>query len=196
LGDNAHHLLLVFDIFNVPGNKITKIGRIWISKYLKDAAANDAHYVNIISSAQKQEPSTESNTSMAPRPEDSRQIENVIARIQDLMADNNLLSLEEKFHMIRLCAGGRKFGWQQSWQLTLPFLRSPLCFRVAQWYFQRLVTVKDKDAYSEHLDEFLKGRAERLYHMRKPLVALVESSEAKDEGHVEYQGCEGVMKGF
>jgi hypothetical protein len=185
----------------VPGNKITRIGRIWISKYLKDAAENDAHYVNIISSAQNQEPSTESSTSMAPRPEgNSRQIENVIARIRDLMDDNNLLSLEEKFHMIRLCAGGQKFGWQQSWQLTLPFLQSPLCFRVAQWYFQRLDTVKDKDTYSEHLDEFLKGRAERLYHKRKPLMSLgadfVESSEAKYGGHVKYQGYEGVMKGL
>ena len=135
LGKQCPHFLLVFDVFYVPGNKITKIGRIWISKYLKDAAENDAHYVNIISSAQYQEPSTESNASMASRPGDSQQIENVLARIRDLMADN-LLSLEEKFHMIRLCAGGRKFEWQQSWQLTLPFLRSPLCFCVAQWYSQ------------------------------------------------------------
>lgn len=175
-----------FDISDLAGNRITKIGRIVISKYLKDAADNEAHHVNIILSAQNQEHNIESHTSIAASPEHSPQTERILARIKNLLEDDKILSLDEKFHMIRLCAAGQKFGWEQSWQLTVPFLESHLCLRVTQWCFQRLNTVNDKDAYSDTFDGFMKVRAKRLYHEPKPVVSLgvdvLESYEAKDQG--------------
>lgn len=143
----------------MAGNKITQIGRTWIANYVKFAAEYFAKDVNIILSTQHPD------ISSAPPPSaDAHKANTALAqadslsRIQTLLKDTNILSLNEKLHMLKLLASGHKLGFMEMWQLITPFLGSALCFQAVQWAFQLLVSVQDKEAFSDLFDGFLQAR--------------------------------------
>jgi hypothetical protein len=156
-----HHL-------NLTCNRITKIGRVCIANYLRFSAEDNAKPIKIILSTQQPDPISAEEPLAKGKPKGkpmlSTQQTDPIPnselnpeRLSTLLSDS-LLSLEEKFHLLKLHASGHRIGWNQAWELIKPFLQSKLCFQAVQWAFHLLRSVQDKDKFSDLFDDFMKER--------------------------------------
>ena len=172
----------------MSGNKITKVGHIWIANYLKFAAEYYAKDVNIILSAQQPDISSALPPAAgAPKVDAALAQADSLSRIQTLMTDTTILSLNEKLHMLKLYASRHKLGCMQLWQMIAPFLHSTLCFQAVQWAFRLLPSVQDKEAFSELFDLFLRDRVRSKQRHETSVTYDVALQEFSSDSEVTLQ---------
>ena len=166
-------LYVTFLIFlQFAGNRITKIGHVWIARYLKDAEEADDPAKDIKFVLDQQQPDQDANApNTMPPQQDITSQDGTMSRIHAILADGQGLSLEEKFHLLKLYRVQLRaegvLDWDRAWKLIEPFLESPLCFPATQWAYGLLVSVADKDSFAEQFDKLLQDRAQRNEKQRQ-----------------------------